>query len=808
MAYTDQTRGTASYPSYPYNPPQHQYNPPLQAPKAPVPGFVPFANGYHHSDSQQYQAHNTANSPHERQVLPSNQTQKQNLQRASVSAIPVALPSSYVDIGPITVSRNHSSLQETPAGTLASINHKFSSEQAPSQVRRDSTVDHQTLLLSLAEEYFAAAYGYASRLAFTQLESDVRDYYRLIATGLGCLEAVLSRFKLLPEREAVVRLWYATVLFEETENTMQAEEALGKGISLCDRHRFFDLKYNMQHLLARLLFDKSPRAALKLLDGIVQDVEAYQHIAWVYAFRFLKVSLYLRLSTHQDTLSALNQLRHIVTMSNGYGDKTVLATATVMEALTWLREPSDVENIEHAQRALAGVRALQYNPEIGELRQLAALTSIIDLCCSLQHFDPSQTSTKMQIMQSLLKEMHDSKTWLADGSFAIPMPNSRMPSCQSRSGVIRKQGDGSLVLVFQWIAKDDIYNLGYLLSGLALTHRNTQDGHKSEYMLEEGIRKLRCKLRSFHTSAQIDSVLDANDEQTKLAIPQSISLANAEQSWREQLICHMRLHLAFMLAARTSWAAAAKQQSQIRSSIELLSAESYSLSETLQRLPVYLEAIIHQGTGNLDLALRSYNSDTLSIQSYRKTNRPSRFHLDIALLSALNTLLIIRTPTHPSHSSLPALLSFLEHLCIRHQSKQIQSAYHFLTATAPSSSTILLTKSALQAALQTAKQSENNQLTCMVLNFICFKFFRGVVGDQSEKSAQASQRLAQKCMDTLWMSVAAGVLSDTLEAAGRFEEARVERQRGELVARNLPEKLQEAMRGDGNDGDVLMADVG
>ena len=35
-----------------------------------------------------------------------------------------------------------------------------------------------------------------------------------------------------PHVEAVVRLRYATILYEETENMMEAEEALSKGVCL------------------------------------------------------------------------------------------------------------------------------------------------------------------------------------------------------------------------------------------------------------------------------------------------------------------------------------------------------------------------------------------------------------------------------------------------------------------------------------------------------------------------------------------------------------------------------------------------
>ena len=36
----------------------------------------------------------------------------------------------------------------------------------------------------------------------------------------------------------------------------------------------FDLKYNMQHLLARVLYRGNARAGLKYLDKLIEDVEA------------------------------------------------------------------------------------------------------------------------------------------------------------------------------------------------------------------------------------------------------------------------------------------------------------------------------------------------------------------------------------------------------------------------------------------------------------------------------------------------------------------------------------------------------
>lgn len=88
----------------------------------------------------------------------------------------------------------------------------------------------------------------------------------------------------------------------------------------------------------------------------------------------------------------------------------------------------------------------------------------------------------------------------------------------------------------------------------------------------------------------------------------------------------------------------------------------------------------------------------------------------------------------------------------------------------------------------------------MTLNFMSWKFFRGVVGDQAEKSARASQTLAIKGMDALWGSVAAGVLADTLEVQRRGPEAEGVRAEGRRVAGGLPIAVWDANWGSAGEG--------
>lgn len=120
--------------------------------------------------------------------------------------------------------------------------------------------DTAMLLISLAEEYFQAAHELAPAAALSMTVSDVETYEQLIATGLGCLDAALKSVRLAPRLEANIRLRYAGVLFEETENSMEAETALSKGIALCERVCLCATPYFKANLFFRITITTSNMA--------------------------------------------------------------------------------------------------------------------------------------------------------------------------------------------------------------------------------------------------------------------------------------------------------------------------------------------------------------------------------------------------------------------------------------------------------------------------------------------------------------------------------------------------------------------
>lgn len=249
----------------------------------------------------------------------------------------------------------------------------------------------------------------------------------------------------------------------------------------------------------------------------------------------------------------------------------------------------------------------------------------------------------------------------------------------------------------------------------------------------------------------------------------------------------MHLHLAFLLCTRSSWIVAKQHLDSAQSMMSSWSSTSIDMDSRLR----YLEATYYQGTGQLRDALSVY--DGLS-----KTNKGHAFGFDqgiddIALLANLNSMMILHNPQNQNQNqqSVESRFALVSHYCSNHPSRQMQSAFQILKAMMPMTNTITGAKQALHVALEAAKSMQNNQLLCMVLNIMYWRFFSGVVGDQAEKSARASQSMAKRLGNGLWTFLSAGVLWEHLEAAGRSDEAEACWEDMVDVARLLPEGVRE-----------------
>ncbi|KAI9841042.1 MAG: hypothetical protein M1838_003792 [Thelocarpon superellum] len=643
------------------------------------------------------------------------------------------------------------------------------------------SLNQQALLLSLAERYLEAAHSRGYRTALARRPSELEGYYRLIAIALACLEAVLQNWRLEPRAEAAIRLRYASVVFEETENDIEAETALSKGIALCERNRLVDFKYGMQHLLARVIHRKSPKAAAKFLDQIIQDVEAYHHTSWAYAFRFLRVSLSLETPSAAETTSALQHLHAAAATANGRGDHAIFVMSAVLETYIHLRSGA-ADALGEAQRAIASARSQPMHELAGKLPQLVALVYIFDLACSMIEPNPNHVLSKMQTVRELLDQIfHEQRSPIsAEGHFSLPIhpgpPGSNVT--HPIDGLLSRSEHGSDLLEFSWMPARDLYALAYLLNGAATSHRNSQDGRKAEKALEEGLK------------------MAGEEVESPAAKGQPLTVTAVWLGWRRRLRCYMRIQLTFVRCARTDWAAARWTLDHVRKDLSDFAA---SPSEPLFYLSEYLEGVILQGTGHLDAALAQFQRPALAFGAATSAGRSDSgeaLRRDVSILATLNTILILAAPSRPDDGSVDRLFAVVEPWCVSHHNRNIQAAYNLIKATSHATDLGIMRKNNIQAALNAAKSVANMQLTCIALNYMSGKYFRGVVGEQAVKSSQAAVKWAEDSSNSLWASVARGMLADTLEVQGRVPEAtRVRAEATDLAGRVVPGLLDASQGG-------------
>jgi hypothetical protein len=241
-----------------YSPPSHQFVPQQQIPQQAYPAWNTVQPSQLHTNHFQQQgnyAQTQANIPHIQAMSAYGHLQQ------------------FQDPPPLPRNPSQPEVQ-TPvnlSNTPVLVSQNLTPAPAPISY---PNLKVESLLPVFAEEFFEEAHK-MSEACSAEFDPDQVDVYnKLIASGLGCLESALRHTKMDPRTEAKITLRYAGVMYDETENNTEAETVLSKGIALCARNHLFDLKYNMQLLMARWLFRKSPKMALKSLDQYAADSQA------------------------------------------------------------------------------------------------------------------------------------------------------------------------------------------------------------------------------------------------------------------------------------------------------------------------------------------------------------------------------------------------------------------------------------------------------------------------------------------------------------------------------------------------------
>ena len=625
------------------------------------------------------------------------------------------------------------------------------------------------LLLSLADEYLMAAAKIDNR-------SDV--YFKLVATSLGCLESVLTNFKLPPLREAQLSLRYAQVLYEETENHDDAESVLTKAIDICERNKFLDLKYTSQLLLACVLYETKAKAAIKDLQSMLEEIEAYKHTAWEYAARYQLAMFYLSAAAVRDLHSAIHHMQQLSHTASGNGDSCIAAFADVICALLHL-QTSSPEAVSSSQQALAKARALSTNVEVSSIHQIVLMMEFADLCCSIRECNHAQCDAKRRRMQEVWTAIVDKEGWIYDGDMIfLPVREGSLRGVQLQLGGLVRKRDGKYFLPFSWMETNDAEAWGFLLCAITKAHKNASDGGKAEQFIEHGLQRTRDTTAPLH-----GRTMGTTTSQQKI------------------LECRFLVELAFLKCQKGEWDKAKKAVDTINKLSEELGD---GFPQSMACIVQYLQATIHQGSGDLHAALEVYQARMFDLGQFLRGSEPSavyhRSHdseLDtmrnIAMLAAMNRLLIMNDPSHSQYDRVSAIVEQLNTLVKSSQDRNIQASYTLIHSLITQTG-ILRSKQSLISALNSAKAISNGQITALVLMTMHQKHFTGVTDEHAVKCVKATSMQMRNWGNPMWMHVTAGVEADALEFQGKGAEAESKMADARRRAEGLPGRIREMVR--------------
>ncbi|EPS41867.1 hypothetical protein H072_4191 [Dactylellina haptotyla CBS 200.50] len=597
-----------------------------------------------------------------------------------------------------------------------------------------STITEPHLLfLALADSYLNTAHSTGIKDSF---DNDV--YQTLVTAAIRCLEAALYEFKLQPKFEAALRLRYASVLEEETENVTDAEQILHKGILIAGKNNFQDLKFAMQHLLVRIMFRMKPKAAFILLGQQMKETEVLSLAYWTYSFRFLLSSLRTQRTDEQDDNAAVSSLRSAADLAKRREDHHVYALASLMEASILLGQ--GIAGVDGAKKALAKSQSVP----LQDVPQLAFLFQMLDIMSTTIQGAMSETDAKMKVLQEHLDGNIPWKLWPADGTFGIPVKP------------LYERGKPE-ELKFRWLPKGDLWALVWFLSGSTRTHSNGSD-KKAEACLMRG-------------QEIIDGLLSGNGDPGLY----SVETAATRINWRRLLKLSLTLQLVYCYAGRSAWDEAISALRQAETQFGNISDESQQ--RFIKPWLIYTTAVVRHGTGNLNRALTAYQS--------LLSDRTS----ELGILAALNSVLIASGPRTKNFRQAQDLLASVADFASTHRNPLIQGAYNVVkVALEKKGDNLNVVRSLLSTSNRIFRQSGVHHMLTITLALVCARVFNPDPHHHANMS-RATLDCAVKSGDRLWQATTRNMLADALARANRETEAKTFRAASEQDRRVVEQYL-------------------
>jgi len=248
-----------------------------------------------------------------------------------------------------------------------------------------------------------------------------------------------------------------------------------------------------------------------------------------------------------------------------------------------------------------------------------------------------------------------------------------------------------------------------------------------------------------------------------------------QEQWRADVSSYIYVMIGLHSATRNDWARVKGCLSKLKE--RRIGSNDYDLS----CLILYLNGVYEQGVGNLDAAMKAFRGSYFSME---RVGDPPGFErlvvAQLAILSALNMVIILQFQGLGNEAESTALLGHLERVCADHVNLEIKTAYNIVVSvrTTNPPPSLHQAKRLIHIGFRGAQASCNAQFLSISLNTMHHKLFTDIVSDQAIKSARAGLMQAKKSGNLLWMSVAASLLAHSYEKMGDMENMRMAQAEG------------------------------
>jgi hypothetical protein len=251
-------------------------------------------------------------------------------------------------------------------------------------------------------------------------------------------------------------------------------------------------------------------------------------------------------------------------------------------------------------------------------------------------------------------------------------------------------------------------------------------------------------------------------------VPNSLPDAMKSSSWRKEVKCYLQILRGLQLATTNKWAEVKKCVEELESLVKS------PLVGIIGLYSMYLSGVYHQGTGDFQTASIIFGNPSFSLEPPNpKSETRNQAEIEACLLATFNRIWIMQHPDHQNNQLTLDLLEQLRPFCSDHPNREIHTAYNLVLAATHMNPPIPMTavKTHISTALNGAKSLSDVQTASIALNLMRAKLFQNIVGEQALQCARAASQQAKRSGNMLWMSVADGMLAQSLDVQGQTGEA-------------------------------------